>query len=110
MKLESFKEFVRNNPYLVNYVKNDKMTWQKFYEIFDLYGPDDSIWNDFKDNNSNSNNPFKDIVNLIKGIDLNSVRNALTSIDKAIETFKNFNNNETNEIYQERPKNKFYED
>ena len=33
------------------------MTWQKFYEIYDLYGEDDSIWNDFKDNDTvNDNN------------------------------------------------------
>ena len=36
-KLTSFKEFVKNNPSLVKFVKEDKMTWQKFYEMFDLY-------------------------------------------------------------------------
>lgn len=111
MKVESFKKFVRNNPYLVNYVKNDKMTWQKFYEIYDLYGEDDNIWNDFKNtNNSNIGNTFKEIVNLVKGIDLNSLQKALTSLDKAIEAFKGFNHSENSEIYEERPKNKFFED
>ena len=115
MKLDAFKDFVRENPYLINYVKNDKMTWQKFYEIYDLYGPNDSIWNDFKSNsnistNTSISNTFKEIVNLVKGIDLNSVQKALTSLDKAIEAFKGFNNNENNEIYQERPKNKYFED
>ena len=111
--IDEFKKFVRNNPHLVNYVKSSKMTWQQFYEIYDLYGPNDSIWNDFKDNdidNTNITNTFKGIVNLIKGIDLNSVRKALTSLDKAIEAFKGFNNNDNNEIYEERPKNKYYED
>jgi len=112
--IDEFKKFVRNNPYLVNYVRNNKMTWQKFYEIYDLYGEDDSIWNDFKNNTSNSTsnigNTFKDIVNLVKGIDLNSVQKALTSLDKAIETFKGFSSNNTNEIYEERPKNKYFED
>ena len=114
MKLDSFKNFVKNNPYLIDYVKNDKMTWQKFYEIYDLYGEDDSIWNDFKNNSlsntSNIGNTFKEIVNLVKGIDLNSVQKALTSLDKAIEAFKGFNNNDINETYQERPKNKYFED
>ena len=114
MKLDEFKKFVKNNPYLIDYVKSDKMTWQKFYEIYDLYGEDDSIWNDFKNNStSNTNNlgnTFKEIVNLVKGIDLNSVRKALTSLDKAIEAFKGFNNNQNDEIYEERPKNKYFED
>ena len=114
MKIDLFKKFVKNNPYLINYVKNDKMTWQKFYEIYDLYGEDDNIWNDFKNNTTNSTNnignTFKEIVNLVKGIDLNSVQKALTSLDKAIEAFKEFNNNSNNYSYEERPKNKYYED
>ena len=114
MKLDAFKKFVKDNPYLIDYVKNDKMTWQKFYEIYDLYGEEDSIWNDFKNNdtssNSNITNTFKEIVNLIKGIDLNGVRKALTSLDKAIEAFKGFSDNNSNTPYEERPKNKYFED
>ncbi len=115
MKLESFKNFVKNNPYLVKYVTNNKMTWQKFYEIYDLYGEDDNIWNDFKKNDtstssSNIGSAFKEIINLVKGIDLNSVQKALNSLDKAIDAFKGFNNNENINLYQERPKNKYFED
>ena len=113
MKLDAFKKFVKNNPYLISYVKSDKMTWQKFYEIYDLYGEDDNIWNDFKNNetstNSSISSTFKEIVNLVKGIDLNSVQKALTSLDKAIEAFKGFNSNNIN-TYEERPNNKYYED
>ena len=115
MKIEEFKSFVKDNPHLVKYVTNNKMTWQQFYEIYDLYGKDDKIWNDFKDNvssnNSNLSNTFKEVLNLIKGIDLNSVRKALTSLDKAIEAFKGFNSDNTfDSSYQERPKNKYFED
>ena len=109
MKLDEFKKFVRNKPYLINYVKNNKMTWQKFYEIYDLYGEDDSIWNDFKDNNGGSNT-FKEIVNLVKGIDLKSIEKALVSLDKAIDAFKGFNKEDNTELYQERPMNKYFED
>ena len=35
---ERFKIFVRNHPVLVNHVRNKKMTWQQFYELYDLYG------------------------------------------------------------------------
>lgn len=117
MKLDDFKKFVKNNHYLIDYVKNNKMTWQKFYEIYDLYGEEDNIWNKFKSNDNKNNNntsnignTFKEIVNLIKGIDLNSVQKALTSLDKAIEAFKGFNNNDNSTPYEERPKNKYFED
>ena len=118
MKIDEFKSFVKNNPYLIKYVTDKKMTWQQFYEIYDLYGENDKIWNDFKDNspsstNTNSNliNTIKEIFGLVKGIDLNGVQKALTSLDKAIEAFKSFNSdsNSTN-TYQERPKNKYFED
>lgn len=115
MKVESFKKFVRNNPYLVNYVKDNKMTWQKLYEIYDIYGEDDNIWNDFRNNISSNNdsniiNTIKSIIKLFKGIDLNGVQKAISSLDKAIEAFKGFNENNEQDVYQERPKNKYYED
>ena len=47
MSKESFKEFVKKRPELASYVEDNTMTWQKFYELYDLYGEDDSIWNDF---------------------------------------------------------------
>ena len=115
MKIEEFKNFVKDNPHLVKYVTDKKMTWQQFYEIYDLYGKDDKIWNDFKDNSTNTNsslaNTIKEIFNLFKGIDLNGVQKTLTSLDKAIEAFKGFNNdNSFRDVYEERPKNKYFED
>ena len=118
MKIDEFKKFVKDNPHLVKYVTDKKMTWQQFFEIYDLYGKDDKIWNDFKDNattstttNSNWVNTIKEIFGLVKGIDLNGVQKALTSLDKAIEAFKGFNSdNIARESYQERPKNKYFED
>ena len=112
MKIDEFKIFVKNNPHLVKYVTDKKMTWQQFYEIYDLYGKDDKIWDDFKDITSTDNNiinTIKNIINLAKGIDLNAVRKTLTTIDKAIETFKGLNSDDK-EIYEERPKNKYFED
>ena len=115
MKKEEFKKFVRNHPELINYVKNNKMTWQQFYEIYDLYGEDNSIWNSFKDINESKNNnltgTIKEFLNLFKGIDAKKVQSTLTSLSKAIEAFKNTDNNLNNlNNYDERPKYKYFED
>jgi len=132
MQKERFKIFVRNHPVLVNHVRNKKMTWQQFYELYDLYGEDNSVWdtflNDASVNNNgdrssvvsnNSTNPnlvnsLKDFMKLFKGIDLNTVQKALGSIDKAIETFKGIgltdSNNDNRNTYEERPKYKYFED
>jgi len=117
---EAFKEFVRKNPQLINYVNNNKMTWQQFYEMYDLYGENNSIWDSFKDNTNNSSTKVsstgivsvvKELLEMFKGIDLNTVQKALTSLDKAIEAFKGFNNNNNGTTnYEERPKYKYFED
>lgn len=131
---EKFKIFVKSNPQLVSYVTNKKMTWQQFYEIYDLYGEDNDIWNNYREesntsNSSNVNNStssnntsnsnfgaLKELVGLFKGIDLNTVQKTLTSLEKAVGTFREFNfsnkdssRNESQE-YNERPMYKYFED
>ena len=48
---EQFKSFVRKNPILVKYVDSNEMTWQKFYEMYDLYGEENSVWDKYLNNN-----------------------------------------------------------
>ena len=45
-KVDEFKEFVRKNPKLLSYVKKGESSWQKFYEIYDLYGDNETAWKD----------------------------------------------------------------
>ena len=44
MSKENFKNFVRKNPDLADYVLAKKVTWQQLYEIYDMYGEDNKIW------------------------------------------------------------------
>ncbi len=112
MGKDAFKIFVRNNPNLIDYVTSNKMTWQQFYEIYDLYGEDSSIWDNFKNINSNStSNTVKDFINMFKDLDTDTINKAVTSISKVIEALKGFTKNDHNEpIYDERPKYKYFED
>ena len=45
--INNFKSFVRKNPNLIAYVRDGSMSWQKFYELYDLYGEDNSIWDSY---------------------------------------------------------------
>ena len=124
MSLESFKNFVREKPNLITFVRNNEMTWQQFYELYDLYGEENNIWNNFlnpstnsssgdSSNSSNIMGTVKDFLGLFKGVDLNSVQKTLTSLDRAIDVFKGFNSERgsSNGInYEERPKYKYFED
>ncbi len=112
---EEFKKFVRGKPELIDYVTNNKMTWQQFYEIYDLYGENNSIWNNFKKKDGNENNniskTIKDFLNLFKGIDAKKIQSTLTSINKVLDTFREINDSNSNtNSYEERPKYKYFED
>ena len=62
-KKEEFKEFMRNKPELVEYIKNKEMTLQSFYEIYDVYGADENAWSAYErgsiNNAANIINPTK---------------------------------------------------
>ena len=109
---EDFKKFVRRNPNLAKYVENKKMTWQQFYEMYDLYGEDNEVWNDFKeDNKGNIVDTIKDFLDLFKGIDLKTIQKVLSTTSKAIDAFKSFNTSEKqdNTEYAD-DKYKYFED
>ena len=86
MSKETFKDFVRKNPSLVKYVNNDSMSWQKFYEMFELYGSDNKIWDSYLNRGSISNidGTFNELINIFKGINLEKVQKGITSIQKTI--------------------------
>ncbi len=88
-KKEEFKSFARLHPELVTYVKNGEMTWQKFYEIYDIYGGEESAWQNYL--NVRSASPSLDagdavgtITNKIKNIDMNSIQEHIKTAQKAL--------------------------
>ena len=110
-KIENFKEFVKNNSYLIDYVKTKNKSWQELYELYDIYGEDKNIWNDYlKESHSKEKsvtNSFKELVDMAKNIDVDKVQNGITSLQKAIglfgDLFINNNNNNNSNSYEPRP-------
>ena len=69
MKNEAFKKFVRTKPELIKYVQSGQMTWQKFYELYDLYGEDEKIWNKYILNDErNITDSISKITNIVKNV------------------------------------------
>ena len=122
MSKDSFKEFVKRNNNLINIVEKGETSWQKLYELYDLYGENSSIWDKYLNNktiNNNINNitnlsnNFKEIINFVKGIDLNSIQKGLNGLDKAIDAFKDIlpdKSKAPDNIYEPKPNFKYYED
>lgn len=125
MAKEDFKDFVRKNPNLINYVNNKEKTWQDFYEMYDLYGDDDNVWasyttydNSYYDsddrsfNNMKPEEAVKELVTMIKGIDLEKVRKGITSVQKTISLVQDLGIGKSSSVsdYQSRPIYRHFED
>lgn len=119
--IDGFKSFVKKHPNLITYVKNNNESWQRLYEIYDLYGEDDNAWKEYlTSSNSNSNNNsiklanFNDLVNMAKNIDVDKVQNGITSLQKALglfsELFVNKQDSVPSSTYQPRAIYKRFED
>ena len=112
-KKDDFKNFVKNNPELINKVKNNEMTWQKYYELYDLYGEDNNIWNKYIMKEGKDSFKFNEIMNMLKNIDVDKVQNSISSMQKALglfgDLFVNKNNTNSNN-YNPRPIYKRFDD
>lgn len=120
MKQEEFKNFVRTKPELIKYVQNGEMTWQKFYELYDLYGTDESIWNKYiLRDRSGVEDSISKITNMVKNVNVDSIKSHINTAQKAIDfvsdlTKKNPTSNIAENLTKgpvsSRPLNKFFED
>ena len=87
-KKEEFKVFVKQHPELVRYIKSGDMSWQKFFEIYSIYGNDQNVWNKYfkeeKKEETSNNMSVSDLINMVKNVDLDSVQKNITNISKAL--------------------------
>lgn len=108
MSKETFKEFIRNKPELVNYVNDGSMTWQKFYELYDLYGENNEIWNQYQQKKEIK------VTEILEKFKPEVFQKHLENASKVLDIFSEFatksENNITNNVKPniEKPLNKFF--
>lgn len=83
-KIDEFKEFVKTKPELVTLVSDNKASWQKLFETYDLYGDKESVWKELLKKEETRNISVKGILNSLNNIDTESFQNNINSIQKAI--------------------------
>ena len=128
MKKDEFKEFVKKNPKLISYVKTNEMTWQKFYEMYDIYGEDENVWKTYigrkdTDTNEGTTNIAKagikgltlsEVVNWFKNVDLDGIQEGIGNVQRVLGVVQDFSKKDTQkttkETYKPRPLYKHFED
>lgn len=83
-KLDKFKRFVSNRPEFVDYVKKNNISWQTLYELYDIYGEDDKVWNKYIKSDVKDSINIKGLLNTLKNINLDSLEENISSIQKAV--------------------------
>lgn len=115
MKKEAFKNFAKLHPELIIYLKNNSdMSWQKLYEIYDIYGEDDKVWSPyFKTTSSSSSVNYKDIL---KSVNVDNLESHINNFQKAVGVLQEFTKKGTENLgnlkgpLSPRPISKFFGD
>ena len=130
MSKEAFKSFARNHEELAMQVMSNKTTWQKLYELYDIYGEESEIWKNYfssgnkevtsikNESTTSTEAPttFKDFFNTFKNLDLDSVQKGVTNLQKTIGLLQDIglggttNNSSNTGQYEPRPMYKYFED
>ena len=114
-KKEKFKNFVKSNPILLKHVQTGKMTWQKFYEMYDMYGEDSEVWDDYLTFHSNIKQEGNfGLLDIIKNLDFDSIQTGVNSMQRVVSLLQDMSNknkvNTPDNNYKPRPLYKHFED
>ena len=114
VSLENFKKFVKTKPALANYVTNGEATWQKFYDMYELYGESSPVWDKYL--TSANTITLKEVFGMIKNIDVTEVQNSIKSLQKGIGYIEELVRSKEKEIpvrkstYEARPLYRYFDD
>ena len=128
-KKEEFKDFARKHPELIKQVNTGKVTWQKLYNIYDIYGEEESAWSNHLNTSSNETRNLKSslnlnsITNFFKNTDMSNVQKHIGTAQKALGFIQDLTTKEKglgataatisalgSKPSATRPINKFFED
>ena len=101
-KKDNFKKFIFDHPEFIDYVKDNNISWQKIYELYDIYGEDMNIWNKYISKDIKDSIDIKGLFNTLKNINLDALEENITSIQKAVGLVEELTKKE--EVKEEKPK------
>ena len=116
MSKEEFKSFVKKHKTLAKQVNNGSMTWQKFYDMYRLYGEESDVWKEYLEEKEDSlsiikeDATLKDFITMMKNIDLEKVRKGIDGMQKAVSFLQTIGGANKQEEYEPRPIYRHFED
>lgn len=121
-KKEDFKRFVSAHPALVEVVANRAHSWQDLFEVYDLYGENEAMWDRYlktgsKGVNSEASkmNSLGELTKLFKNVNIENVQKYIDTAQKAIGVIQELTGSKAAETVAKgptaaRPINKIFED
>ena len=124
MSLDNFKNFVKEQPDLLSFVNRGEMSWQDFYNLHELYGPNHNVWDKYIKNDRSSDNSsgasavggftLGSIVSLFKNIKMQDIQSGIGSLQKGIGYLRDMIGDKATsnreEEYEPRPIHRSFDD
>ena len=116
-KFDSFREFVKEKPFLKDKVRNKETTWQELFERYDLYGEEDEIFiekvedkevEDSTDDKEENEEGISSILGLLAGLDMDKISESLNSMKKVLNILSEVTKKDDEPITSSRRKSRPY--
>ena len=106
-KLDEFKEFIKDKPFLREKVNNKETTWQSLYETYDLFGKDADVFKEHKEEIKNENNVRNNggpnsLLKMLEGVNLDKINENLEGMKKILGVLGEFTKKESPSVNNRR--------
>ncbi len=110
-RMDEFRKFINKYPKIRTAVTSNKMSWQQVYENWVILGENDSIWNEYKEERSNSglsggkidellsSTNIKSIIEYVKKINPDTISKTLNTVQKVLQITQSFGSKPTPGLY-----------
>ncbi|MBR3890684.1 MAG: hypothetical protein IKJ30_01255 [Bacilli bacterium] len=88
-KKEEFKRFIKDKEFLIDKVNKGETSWQKLYEIYDLYGENASIFKE-EVKEETRENKTNNLLKAFEDIDVNKINENLEGVRKILAVLGEF--------------------
>lgn len=103
-KMDEFKKFASERPYLKEKIDNKETTWQELYERYDLYGENDEIFKEPKKEEKTSSKKddsgLGGFFDMLSGIDIDKIADGLNGMRKVLSILGELSASQDNRQYK----------